>query len=115
MIVASVPIKRHIKFAVNFTKHPVTSRGGVLLINIRRLLMKNVKILEGKPFDWKDAEKRVNAMLASDRPWAAAFCADPGVMACPNCKTYFWKEGRKVQCTECGYVWDTTLAMKERE
>jgi len=68
--------------------------------------MKNVKIIEGKPFDWEDADRRMNAMFKSNRPWAAAFCADPGVMSCPKCETYFWKEGSRVQCTECGHIWN---------
>lgn len=72
--------------------------------------IKNVKILKGEPFDWEDAEKRVNAMLASGREIAAAFCADPGVMTCPKCDTYFWKEGVTVQCTKCGHIYQVAAA-----
>ena len=35
--------------------------------------------------------------------WKAAFGADPGCCACPNCHQYFWSCGRIIQCTECDF------------
>lgn len=64
-----------------------------------------VKILEGKPFDWEEAEKHVNKYIET-RPEFAAAGADPGVMSCPNCNEMYWKEGSKVQCTKCNHIWE---------
>lgn len=70
--------------------------------------MKAPIILEGPAFDWSTTgdcgpvireDGSVNQMAAA---WA-----DPGVMACPNCKVYLWNEGERVRCPDCGHEWDT--------
>ena len=69
--------------------------------------MKNVKILEGPCFDWKSGIK-ANGSLVDDNDninWGAAFAVDPGVMSCPKCKEFYWREGTKVECTACGSIW----------
>jgi len=39
--------------------------------------------------------------------WKAAFYADPGATKCPECDTYYWREGKVLKCTECACVFDT--------
>lgn len=74
--------------------------------------MKHGKILKGKPFDWKTAEK-ANETLAEAAdgdgrldpdqvPWGAAMMADPGVCKCPICGEILWHEGEVLECPECG-------------
>lgn len=67
--------------------------------------MKQPIILEGQPFDWdpKTVEKVVNRK--GDTNWRAAFSADPGVMKCPGCSIYLWREGTRVRCPDCGFEW----------
>jgi hypothetical protein len=69
--------------------------------------MKNVIILEGKSFDWEQGNKAAKHAVDDEGNvnWYAAFGADPGVMSCPKCGTYFWREGTLVKCTECGEEW----------
>lgn len=69
--------------------------------------MKDVIVLEGEKFDWKEAERHQKEVVAEDGSvnWRAAFFADPGVMSCPECKVMFWREGKLVKCTECGHEW----------
>ncbi|RJP53599.1 MAG: hypothetical protein C4583_04235 [Anaerolineaceae bacterium] len=63
-------------------------------------------IIEGQPFDWKDGEK--NMLNAVDENgevnWFAAMNADPGVMRCPKCQEWLWREGIKVKCPTCGEI-----------
>jgi hypothetical protein len=37
----------------------------------------------------------------------AAAGADPGCCSCPNCKRYFWAFGQIIQCTECGFQFNS--------
>lgn len=37
----------------------------------------------------------------------AAAGADPGCCTCPNCHQYFWSFGRIIQCSECGFQFQT--------
>lgn len=37
----------------------------------------------------------------------AAAGADPGCCTCPNCHQYFWAFGRVLQCTECGFQFES--------
>lgn len=37
----------------------------------------------------------------------AAAGADPGCCSCPNCHQYFWAFGRIIQCTGCGFQFQT--------
>lgn len=37
----------------------------------------------------------------------AAAGADPGCASCPNCHQYFWAFGKRIQCTECGFEFET--------
>jgi hypothetical protein len=71
--------------------------------------MKSAKIIEGQPFDWKRGAEAMDHIANDDGSinWGAAFCADPGVTSCPSCKTYFWAEGTKLECTECGTQFPT--------
>lgn len=39
--------------------------------------------------------------------WRAAFAADPGCVACPACKQYYWCWGRVIQCSKCGFHFPT--------
>ena len=39
--------------------------------------------------------------------WRAAFSADPGVIECPGCGIFLWREGTKVECPDCGEVFFT--------
>lgn len=69
--------------------------------------MKSPIILTGKPFDWKQGGENMLRAVNNDGTvnWAAAFGADPGVMKCPNCGVYLWREGEDVQCPDCRHVW----------
>ena len=72
--------------------------------------MKQAKIIEGEPFDWKRGAEAMSRITDDDGEtinWGAAFAADPGVTKCPNCKTFFWAEGTKLECTECGTQFPT--------
>lgn len=71
--------------------------------------MKHAKIIEGEPFDWKRGAEAFSNIANDDDSinWSAAFAADPGVTKCPKCKTFFWAEGTKLECTECGTQFPT--------
>ena len=78
-------------------------------LRIRRQSMKSPIILEGKGFDW-DAGIGAMDRIADDAEQGetnlgAAMLADPGCMKCPNCDVSLWKEGKKVECPDCGHVW----------
>lgn len=66
-------------------------------------------ILEGKGFDWEAGnraqEKVAEAAEEGEVNWGAAMLADPGVMKCPGCGVYLDREGKKVECPDCGHVW----------
>jgi Zn finger protein HypA/HybF involved in hydrogenase expression len=68
-------------------------------------------ILEGKPFDWDEGGK--NMLNAVDKDgnvnWRAAMSADPGVMRCPSCDEYLWKEGKKVKCPKCSLIFEVLI------
>jgi Zn finger protein HypA/HybF involved in hydrogenase expression len=69
-------------------------------------MMQSPIILEGNPFNWDEGKKSM--MNAVDKHgeinWLAAFNADPGVIKCPKCQEWLWREGKKVQCPECQEV-----------
>jgi hypothetical protein len=71
--------------------------------------MKNPIIIEGPPFDWDKGQKCLEQAVddKGDVNWFAAFNADPGVMACPNCGIHLWNEGKIVKCPDCGHQWET--------
>lgn len=66
-------------------------------------------IIEGEPFDWEEGGKNMLNVVdaAGEVNWQAAFSADPGVMQCPRCREYLWKEGTKVQCPNCDNIFFT--------
>lgn len=70
--------------------------------------MKRPIILEGKPFDWDaGAESLKNAVSGDgEANWGAAAFADPGVMKCPGCQEYLWREGERVRCPHCSHEWE---------
>lgn len=66
--------------------------------------MKRPIILEGEPFDW-NAGAEAAGRIVNERGyinWKAAMAADPGVMRCPGCALWLWREGERVGCPECG-------------
>jgi len=71
--------------------------------------MKSAIILEGKPFDWEAAKSAMeNAVGEDGEPnWRAAMAADPGLMKCPNCGVYLWREGEFVECPDCHHQFST--------
>ena len=71
--------------------------------------MRSPKIIEGEPFDWEAANEAMDNVQREDGSvnWRAAFSADPGCTECPTCETFFWREGKVVECLECG-TWFTT-------
>lgn len=70
--------------------------------------MLHPKILEGPVFDYEYGKKCMDNLFYADGEvnWMAAHNADPGVTQCPTCFTYFWKDGRVLECTECGTQWE---------
>ena len=66
--------------------------------------MKRAIILEGRPFDWDEGAEAMKHVVNADGTinHRAAMCADPGVTKCPKCSEYFWAEGVKLRCSECG-------------
>jgi len=71
--------------------------------------VKNAIILKGKPFDWEAAKSSMeNAVSEDGTPnFLAAMGADPGVMKCPNCGIFLWREGEFVECPDCGEQFST--------
>lgn len=65
--------------------------------------MKSPIILEGQPFVWPKPVEVVNE--DGDVNWQAAAFADPGVMSCPHCNIFLWREGTFVECPTCGGRW----------
>lgn len=61
--------------------------------------MKEPIILEGEPFDWEEGH-RLHMQYGGMR---GAMCADPGVMSCPACHEFLWKEGIRVRCPHCSH------------
>ena len=70
--------------------------------------MRRPIIIEGEEFDWDRGSKAMTHVIADDGEvnWMAAASADPGVTSCPSCKEYYWREGKKVKCKECGCIWE---------
>ncbi len=66
--------------------------------------MKRAKILEGQPFDWDSGAEAMKHVVNQDGTvnYRAAMYADPGVMQCPHCNEYHWREGVRVECPDCG-------------
>lgn len=66
--------------------------------------MKRLTIIEGRRFDWQQAEREVDAEIKThgEMTYRAAFMADPGILSCPFCDTMHWHEGTVVECAECG-------------
>ena len=58
--------------------------------------------VRGWKFSWEDAKKDFDAYMASDKPIAAAHCADPGIVACPACGETHWREFEVFLCLRCG-------------
>lgn len=74
--------------------------------------MKSPIILEGEPFDWEAGAKAASEVMNGEYiNWMAALAADPGVMTCPACKVYLWREGQVVRCPDCAHEWN----QRERE
>lgn len=71
--------------------------------------MRRAILIEGQPFDWNEGAKAlVNAVDANGEVnWRAAFNADPGVTKCTKCNEYYWAEGTKLKCPDCGNEFDT--------
>lgn len=68
--------------------------------------MKSPIIIEGKAFPWNEPNPHGEVIdEAGEVNWGAAFFADPGVMSCPGCHVYLWREGAHVRCPECGTEW----------
>ena len=64
-------------------------------------------VLEGPRFDWEAGARAAENVVGDDGEinyWAAA-SADPGVMACPSCGVYHWREGTRVRCANCAHEW----------
>jgi ssDNA-binding Zn-finger/Zn-ribbon topoisomerase 1 len=70
--------------------------------------MKRAIILKGKPFDWEEGKKNLLNVVREDGSinWRAASKADPGVMHCPICQLYLWREGEKVKCPDCHSIFN---------
>lgn len=64
--------------------------------------MKAPIILEGEAFPW-DKPNPAGKVVDDDGEvnWRAASFADPGVMKCPKCAEYLWREGVRVRCPTC--------------
>jgi len=62
-------------------------------------------IIEGEPFDWEGAPRRAE-LHGGGNTIRGAMMSDPGCMACPGCFEHLWKEGTRVRCPHCGYVWE---------
>ncbi len=74
--------------------------------------MKSPIILEGEPFDWEAGNEAAGRVMDGGMVnWHAAMSADPGVMTCPGCLVYLWREGVRVRCPECSHEWN----QRERE
>jgi len=68
-------------------------------------------ILSGPAFDWDEgARYQANAVVDGEVNWRAAMFADPGVMKCPGCGEFLWREGHVVKCPHCSHEWDTRKA-----
>ena len=67
----------------------------------------NLEILTGRPFDWSEGAAASEHVVGDDGEvnWRAAFAADPGVVSCPVCYVYHWREGEQVACAACGHEW----------
>lgn len=63
-------------------------------------------ILTGEPFNWEQAATLLDEALSVDGEidWQKAMAADPGVMRCPHCQVFLWKEGTEVACPVCGFI-----------
>src|SRR5690606_19531332 len=75
-----------------------------------RTAMKHPIIIEGRPFDWEQAQEDVKRRLdpeTGEMTFAAAMVADPGVLSCPFCDEMMWHEGRVVACPTCGQRFST--------
>ncbi len=69
--------------------------------------MKDPIILEGEPFDWEGGVREADRITGGKgMTIRAAMHLDPGVMVCPGCFEYFWKEGIRVRCPDCGHEWE---------
>jgi Zn finger protein HypA/HybF involved in hydrogenase expression len=73
--------------------------------------MKRPIILQGESFDWEKGQEYATHAVDEEGNvnWGAAMFADPGVMQCPACNAYLWKEGKRVCCPDCGHEWDAYL------
>ncbi len=66
-------------------------------------------ILEGEHFDWEDGAAHAANAVGDDGEvnWRSASYADPGVVACPECGVFHWREGTRVRCAmdDCKHEW----------
>jgi len=71
--------------------------------------MKSPIILKGKAFDWEAAAPKASNAVddKGEVNWRNAMAADPGVMKCPNCGIFLWREGELVECPDCGEQFST--------
>jgi Zn finger protein HypA/HybF involved in hydrogenase expression len=71
--------------------------------------MKHAIVIGGSSFDWDHGKKAMDNVITKDGQvnWGAAMAADPGIIKCPKCGEYFWKEATLLKCTECGTLWNT--------
>jgi hypothetical protein len=69
--------------------------------------MESPIILEGEPFNWETGGEAMSQVIKPDGKvnWFAAMAADPGVMSCPGCNEFLWREGHRVKCPHCGHEW----------
>lgn len=72
-------------------------------------MIKRAFIVRGMPFDWEKGSQAINQVVDPDGNvnWKAACSADPGVIHCPTCETYFWREGVELECSSCGTHFQT--------
>jgi len=70
--------------------------------------MKRPIILQGEPFDWQAGGQAMESAVGESGQvnWRAAAMADPGVMRCPDCNVWLWREGQKVECPHCHTTFD---------
>lgn len=69
--------------------------------------MQHGTYVRGWKYDWQEARKESDALLAAGREFASACCADPGVTMCPQCGEHHWNEFEVYLCSRCGAEHDT--------
>lgn len=64
--------------------------------------MKSGTYVRGWKFDWGEAKRDFDNLMAANREWKAASVADPGCCSCPQCGEYHWREFEVFLCSRCG-------------